>query len=89
MCIRAYLLLQTEGDKSLDIVGNLLNRPGIVTVDVLEGMPNLMLIVEAEKRHELVGVITQVLDSVEPITKDLRFFIGRESPMSISSGVPV
>ena len=48
-----------------------------------------MLVVEAEKRHELVDVITQVLDSVEPITKDLRFFIGRESPLPVQSRIAV
>jgi len=83
MCIRAYLVLQTDGDKSQEIIGDLLNKPGIVTVDLLEGSPSLIVVVEAEKRQELVGFIMQVLDSAESITKDLRFFIGRESHTSI------
>jgi hypothetical protein len=87
MCIRAYLVLQTDGDKSQEIIGDLLNKPGIVTVDLLEGSPSLIVVVEAEKRLELVGFIMQALDSVEPITKDLRFFIGRESHTSILAKV--
>jgi hypothetical protein len=89
MCIRAYLAFQTDGNKSREIISDLLGRPGIVTVDVLEGAPNLMLVVEAERRQELVSLITGVLDSVEPITKDLRFFIGRESPLSVQSEIAV
>jgi nitrate reductase NapAB chaperone NapD len=87
MCIRAYLILQTDGDKSQEIISDLLNKPGIVTVDQLEGSPNLIVVVEAEKRQELVGSIVQALDLVESITKDLRFFIGRESHLSILAEV--
>lgn len=87
MCIRAYLVLQTDGDKSQEIISDLLNKPGIVTVDLLEGSPNLIVVVEAEKRQELGGFIVQALDSVEFITKDLRFFISRESHTSILAEV--
>jgi nitrate reductase NapAB chaperone NapD len=87
MCIRAYLVLQTDGDKSQEIIGDLLNKPGIVTVDLLEGSPSLIVVVEAEKRQELVGFIMQTLDSVESITEDLRFFIGRERHTSILAEV--
>jgi nitrate reductase NapAB chaperone NapD len=87
MCIRAYLVLQPDGDKSREIISDLLNKPGIVTVDLLEGSPNLIVVVEAEKRQELFGFIMQALDSIESITKDLRFFIDRESRLSILAGV--
>jgi nitrate reductase NapAB chaperone NapD len=87
MCIRAYLVLQTDGDKSHEIISDLLSKPGIVTVDQLEGSPNLIVVVEAEKRQELVGSIVQALDLVESVTQDLRFFIGRESHLSILAEV--
>lgn len=83
MCIRAYLVLQTESDRSQEVISDLLKKPGIVAVDFLEGSPNLIVVVEAEKRQQLVGTIVETLDSVESIVKDLRFFIGRESHMSI------
>jgi hypothetical protein len=60
--IRAYLVLQTDSDKPQEIIGDLFNKPGTVTVDLLEGSPNLL---------------------VESITGDLRFFIGRESHISV------
>jgi hypothetical protein len=84
MCIRAYLVLQTDGAKSQEVISDLLNKPGIVTVDWLEGPPNLIVVVvvEAETRQELVRFIEQTLDLVESITRDLRFFIGRESHLS-------
>jgi len=83
MCIRAYLVLQTEADISREIMDDLLKKPGIVTIDLLEGSPNLILVIEAEKRQELVMCIQQALDSVESTIKDLRFFIGRESRLPI------
>lgn len=89
MCIRAYLILQTEEDISQEIINDLLNNPGIVTVDLLEGSPNLILIIEAEKRQELVIYIQQALDSVESTIKDLRFFIGRESRLPILNAATV
>lgn len=83
MCIRAYLVLQTDGETSPEIISDLLRKPGIVTVDLLEGSPNLILVIQAEKRQELVGYIDQALDSVESTVKDLRFFIGRENHVPI------
>ncbi len=87
MCIRAYLVLQTDSDKSQEIVSDLLKKPGIVMVDQLEGSPNLIVVVEAERRQELGGSIIQALDLVESVTKDVRFFIGRESHLSILAEV--
>ena len=83
MCIRAYLVLQTDGETSPSIISDLLGKPGIVAVDLLEGSPNLILVIQAEKRQELVGYIEQALDSVESTIKDLRFFIARENHVPI------
>ena len=83
MCIRAYLVLQTNGEKPHELINKMLNMPGIVTVDSLEGSPGLLVLVEAEKRPKLVKFIVDILDSVEFSIKDLRFFIGRESQMPI------
>jgi hypothetical protein len=87
MCIRAYLVLLTEGDTSPSIISELRRKPGIVAVDILEGSPNLILVIQAEKRQELVGYIEQALDSVESKIKDLRFFIGRENHVPILTPV--
>jgi hypothetical protein len=87
MCIRAYLAMQTDGDISQEVIDDLLNKPGIVAVDLLEGSPNLIVVVEAKKRSELGGYILQALDTVEFITKDVRFSIGRESHLPIRTAV--
>ncbi len=89
MCIRAYLVLQTKSDASPSIISELARKPGIVTVDVLESSPNLILVVQAEKRQELAGYIEQALDSVESNIKDLRFFIGRENQLPILNPITV
>jgi hypothetical protein len=83
MCIRAYLLLQTSENTSQEIVDALLEKPGVVTADLLEGLPNLILVIEAERREELAGYIIRALDLVEFGIQDLRFFIGRESHQPI------
>jgi hypothetical protein len=68
--------------KSQQVISELYTKPGVVAVDLLEGSPGLIVVVEAAKRQELVRFIMQALDSVELITEDLRFFITRESSMS-------
>ncbi len=88
MCIRAYLLLQTKTGVTQEKILELLNRPGIIAADVLEGTLNLMLVLEAGQRNELVRDIEQALDSVEPIN-DLRLFIGRDEYSPIPSAVGV
>lgn len=71
MCIRAYLLLQTDVEKSRHLISDLCAKPGVVTVDLLEGSPNLIIVIEAAKRQELVEFIVPVLDSVDSMTEDL------------------
>jgi hypothetical protein len=83
------MVLQTEADKYQEMISDLLSKPGIVIVDLLEGSHDLIVVVEAKKRRELVGFIVQTLDSLEPAIKDLRFFIGRESHTSILAEVTV
>jgi hypothetical protein len=78
MCIRAYLLLQTA-ETSEELVDALLDKPGVVTVDILEGLPNLILVIEAEVQDDLADYIVQALDPVQFRIQDLRFFIGREN----------
>jgi hypothetical protein len=79
MCIRAYLLLQTAENTSPEIFDDMLEKPGVVTADVLEGTPNMILVIEAERRDELAGYIMRALDNVQFRIHDFRFFIGRES----------
>lgn len=79
MCIRAYLVLQTVGKKSQQVVSELSSKPGVVMVDLLEGSPDLIIVLEAAQRQDLGAYIMKALDSVESITEDLRFFIARES----------
>jgi hypothetical protein len=81
MCIRAYMVVDTVGGKSQQLVNDLRRKQGVVHVDLLEGSPDLIIVVEAAERGELVGFIMKVLESVTTITKDLRFFIAPESAL--------
>ena len=81
-------MLQTETDVSQEKIVQLLNQPGILAADVLEGAHKLMLVIETAQRKQLVMKIEQALDSVESVT-DLRFFIGRENSSRIPTTVGV
>lgn len=56
----------------MQIASILKTKAGVITVDVLDGYPNLIAILEAESRQELAELTAQAIDSVETMTKSLQ-----------------
>lgn len=72
MSDRAYILLHVTRGKS-DLAAQVLRgRDGVKVLDVLEGPPDLMLVIEAFGRQELAELTIQTLASVEPMTEGLQ-----------------
>jgi len=72
MSARAYVLLQVAQGKS-NLVANVLRRKnGVRVVDVLEGPPDLMVLVEAAERQKLAELTVRALAEVEPLTENLQ-----------------
>lgn len=72
MSDRAYILLHVTQGKS-DLVAQVLRgQSGVRVLDVLEGPPDLMLMMEASGRQQLAELTIRALASVEPMTEGLQ-----------------
>ena len=74
---RVYALLNIAHGKAHEVAELLRDRPGVVLVDSLKGPPDLIMVVEASAREELVRLTLQVLNSVESMTEGLRLLDSR------------
>ncbi len=62
---RAYVLLSTVEGCSADVVSTLLQNHGVVSVDKVEGPPDVVAIIEASSRTELAQAVVKALSAVE------------------------
>ncbi len=53
-------------------------KPGVVKADLLEGPPDVIVVVEASNRQELAELTMQVLASVETMTEHLQLLPTRD-----------
>ncbi len=78
MGARAYVLLDVTGSRSGDVAKVLRGRPGVVRADLLEGPPDVIVVVEASNRQELAELTVQLLASVETMTEHLQLLPTRD-----------
>ena len=69
MISRVYVLLNVTGGKPDEVAQTLRRKPGVVAVDVLEGPPDIVMVVEASTRQRLAELTIQALASVEATTQ--------------------
>jgi len=72
MSARAYVLLDIDDTKVKEAASTLRSMRGVRTVDVLEGSPNLVVVVQARNRQRLAEVTNQALASVESVTENMQ-----------------
>jgi hypothetical protein len=80
MSQRAYLLMDIVDGKHGEVVQSLGSKPGVTMVDMLEGPPDILVVVEAETRQELAELTVDALSSVEEYTDNLQLLPGRHGP---------
>jgi len=68
MSARAYVLLDTFEGRAYEVAQTLRNKPGVRTVDVLEGPPTLVMVIQARNRQRLADLTNKALASVETMT---------------------
>ena len=68
---RAYVLLQIAEEKCEQVVLALRGKPGVVMADLVEGPPNVIMVVEASERQKLAELAIQALGSVETMTEEV------------------
>jgi len=66
---RIYILLDIVDGKAKQAAQVLQGSPGVATADVLEGPPDVIIVMEAAERQQLAKLVTQALASVETMTE--------------------
>jgi hypothetical protein len=77
MSVRAYMLLDIVEGNCEHAVQMLRSRSGVVSVDWLEGRPDIIVMVEAPNRLRLAEAIMPVIGCVDGITEDLHLMVSR------------
>lgn len=78
MSARVYVLLTITEDRIDEAIGILHGKVGVKTVDMLEGSPNVITMVEAHDRQRLAKLTVAALASVENVTEDLKLLPVRD-----------
>jgi len=79
MSDRVYLLLDIMDGKADQAAGKLRRIAGIRIVDVIEGQPDVIAVVEAPERHNTLAELTiQAISSVETMIEDLQLLLARD-----------
>ncbi|MFH0768361.1 MAG: hypothetical protein V1932_02180 [Chloroflexota bacterium] len=72
MSVRVYVLLDVVQEELAEVARTLRCRPGVAMVDVLEGPPDIIMVVEARGRRRLAELTIEAISSIENMTKELR-----------------
>jgi len=86
MSAKAYVLLNVVHEKQDQVVRALRGKPGVLMVDVLEGPPDVVVVLGAKERQKLAKLTVQALASVEAMTEELQLLPtrGRLNARSVS-----
>ncbi len=77
MKARVYIVLDITDGKSEQVVQTLRSKQGVVMADALEGLPNVIMVIEAAKRFKLAELTNDALASVEMMTDGMRLLPAR------------
>ncbi len=85
---RAYVLLQSTGNSRDQVVRTLRRQRGVVAVDLVEGPPDVVVVMEASDRPELASLLMKAMTSVQQMTEGLQLLptaVSRRTRQSIRS----
>lgn len=72
MSARVYVLFDLVHADSTRISRILRGKPGVAIVDIIEGPPDLLMVIEAPKREMVADYLMNILDSVDGTIENLR-----------------
>lgn len=72
MSARVYVLLDVMQGELAEVAQTLRGRPGVAMVDVVEGPPDIIMVVEARGRRRLADLTIKAISSIESMTKELK-----------------
>lgn len=71
MSAKVYVFLDLVRADIEQVVRTLRSKPGVATVDVLEGPPDLLTVIEAPQRQKAAEYLIGLLDSVDGMIENL------------------
>ena len=80
MSARAYLLLKIVQGKAKEAARLLQDEVGVVAVDILEGPPDIIVLMEASGRSTLARLTVGAMASVEALTEDIQLLPVQDAP---------
>ena len=85
MSARVYLLLDIVEGKSAYAIQTVQSKAGVLITDILEGRPDIIVMVEAPNRKRLAELVMPVLSSLDGIVNDVHLLVAQqEKPASAS-----
>jgi hypothetical protein len=76
---KVYVLLDLVHTDSVQLAQILRGKRGVAEIDVLEGPPSIIMIVEAPETLKAGEYFVDILDSVDGMTENLRVLPVRQS----------
>jgi hypothetical protein len=77
---RAYLLLNIVQGKSGEAARLLRDEVGVIAVDMLEGPPDIIVLITASGRSTLARLTVRAIASVEALTQDIQLLPVQDAP---------
>lgn len=72
MSARVYILVDLVHADSAQVAQNLQGKLGVVEIDVLDGRPRIMMVIEASERLKAAEYLVDVLNSMDGVIEDLQ-----------------
>lgn len=72
MSARVYVILDLVHAQSAQVARILQTKPGVAEIDVLDGQPSIMMVIEAPERLKAGEYLVNILDSVDGMVESLR-----------------
>jgi hypothetical protein len=69
---KAYILIEPSDGRANEVLVMLQGKPGITTVDFVEGPPDIVMVVEAEEAHKPAVLTIKALTSVAHLTNSIQ-----------------
>jgi uncharacterized protein with GYD domain len=71
MSAKVYVLLDIKDGRAEQVAQVLRESPGVAMADVLEGPPDVIMVIEAEERQQLAKLTIQAVGLVETTTENV------------------
>ena len=80
---KVYLLLEAVKGKRDNLAATIKGMAGVSAIDILDGRPDLLAVIEAPERQEVAKHLMRLLDVMDGEVEDIRVFPVQKSADTI------